>query len=71
VSLLDPASFGAQEQRLAGVLAALADLGVPNRVVQGGMQFEHLVPLTYRGIQQFRVGATGRAIPIAKPAVAS
>ena len=72
VTLLDAASFGGIDSGLAGMIAALAEVGVQSRVLKAGVQFEHLVPLAYRGIPRYRVGATGRATLIPQvPAVSS
>jgi uncharacterized protein (DUF58 family) len=75
VTFLDAASFGVAdipgyEASLSSMMAALAELGVQSRVIKAGMRFEHLIPLAQRGVPRFRIGATGRAIPIA-PAPAS
>lgn len=69
VTLLDRASFGAEETGQAGMLGSLADLGVQARVVQAGMQFEHVIPLAYRGVPRYRSGVTGRAILLSEPTV--
>ena len=68
VTLLDRQSFGGEDSGLSGMMGALAELGVPNRVVRAGARFEHLVPLAQRGVPKFKVGATGRAVLVREPA---
>jgi hypothetical protein len=70
VTLLDAASFDGVDRSLPGLIDALAELRVESRVVSAGMQFEHLIPLAYRGVPRYRVGATGRAIRIPDPSAA-
>ncbi|NLT43290.1 MAG: DUF58 domain-containing protein [Anaerolineae bacterium] len=70
VTLLDAASFDGVPRPLAALVSALAELRVSARTVSSGMQFEHLVPLAYRGVLRFKVGGTGRAIAIREPASA-
>ncbi len=68
ITLLDRASFGGDGQsEMSQLLSALTELGVPCRVVRAGMEFEHLVPLAYRGLPRFKVGATGRAYLVREP----
>ncbi len=71
VTLLDASSFDGQERSLSSLVEGLAELRVTARTVSGGMEFEHLVPLAYRGVLRFKVGATGRAIAIREPAMPS
>ncbi|MHB0877718.1 MAG: DUF58 domain-containing protein [Anaerolineae bacterium] len=71
VTLLDRSSFGAVECGQTAMLGSLVDLGVQTRVVHADMQFEHVVPLAYRGVPRYRVGVTGRPIPVSQPAVVS
>lgn len=64
ITLLDATSFDGRERPLSSLVAALAELRISARTVGNGMQFEHLVPLAYRGVLRFKVGATGRAVAI-------
>ncbi len=71
VTFLDASSFDGRERGLGGLIGSLAELGVQSRVMRAGMEFEHLVPLAYRGIPRFRVTPTGRATLIPQPEAAS
>lgn len=71
VTLVDASSFDGRERGLSGMMETLAELRIQARVVRAGMEFEHLVPLAYRGVPRFRVGATGKAYLVTGPAPAN
>ncbi|HHX63726.1 MAG TPA: DUF58 domain-containing protein [Chloroflexi bacterium] len=58
--LLDAASFGGQGE-VVGIVSALADLGVPSRVIDRGYTFDRLIEKR-RQKPEYRVLGTGRVV---------